>query len=125
VSDIAIKFLADDIASGVLELISPWTAAAVIASVGAFYASARGLQLGPGVEVIALTSVAANLTAIVGGILVFRDPVGTGALEITGRMLAFCLVVAGAALIPAPVRATEAPSDPSGEPGAVAPVENL
>jgi drug/metabolite transporter (DMT)-like permease len=110
VSDIAIKFLADDVASGVLELISPWTAAAVIASVGAFYASARGLQLGPGVEVIALTSVAANLVAIVGGILVFRDPVGSGALEITGRMLAFCLVVAGAALIPAPVRATEATS---------------
>ena len=78
VSDIAIKFLADDIASGVLELISPWTAAAMIASVVAFYASARGLQIGPGVDVIALTSVAANLTAIVGGILVFRDPVGTG-----------------------------------------------
>jgi hypothetical protein len=81
--------------------------AAVAASVVAFYASARGLQIGPGVEVIALTSVAANLTAIVGGILVFRDPIGTGALEITGRMLAFCLVVAGAALIPAPVRATD------------------
>ena len=61
-----------------LELISPWTAAALIASVVAFYASARGLQIGPGVEVIALTSVAANLTAIVGGILVFRDPVGYG-----------------------------------------------
>ena len=84
VSDIAIKFLADDVASGVLELISPWTVAALIASVGAFYASARGLQLGPGVEVIALTSVAANLTGIVGGILVFRDPVGTGVLEISG-----------------------------------------
>ena len=108
VSDIAIKFLVDDIASGVLELISPWTAAALIASVIAFYASARGLQIGPGVEVIAITSVAANLVAIVGGILVFRDPVGTGALEIAGRMLAFCLVIAGAALIPAPVRATGA-----------------
>ncbi len=107
VSDIAIKFLADDIASGVLELISPWTVAAMIASVFAFYASARGLQLGPGVEVIALTSVTANLTAIIGGILVFRDPIGTGALEIIGRMLAFCLVVGGAALIPAPVRATD------------------
>ena len=70
VSDIAIKFLADDIGSGVLELISPWTAAAIIASVVAFYASARGLQIGPGVDVIAITSVAANLTAIVGGILV-------------------------------------------------------
>ena len=104
VSDIAIKFLVDDIASGVLELISPWTVAALIASVVAFYASARGLQIGPGVEVIALTSVAANLVAIIGGILVFRDPIGNGALEITGRMLAFCLVVGGAALIPAPVR---------------------
>ena len=48
VSDIAIKFLADDVASGVLELISPWTAAALIASVVAFYASARGLQVGAG-----------------------------------------------------------------------------
>jgi drug/metabolite transporter (DMT)-like permease len=106
ISDIALKYLADAVQDGVLELISPWSAAALIASVGAFYASARGLQLGPGVEVIALTSVAANLTAIVGGILVFRDPVGTGAPEISGRMLAFSLVVAGAALIPAPVRAT-------------------
>jgi drug/metabolite transporter (DMT)-like permease len=105
ISDIALKYLADAVEDGVLELISPWTGAALVASVGAFYASARGLQLGPGVEVIALTSVAANLTAIVGGILVFRDPVGTGALEISGRMLAFSLVVAGAALIPAPVRA--------------------
>jgi drug/metabolite transporter (DMT)-like permease len=116
VSDIAIKFLVDDIASGVLELISPWTAAAIIASVIAFYASARGLQIGPGVEVIALTSIAANLIAIVGGILVFRDPVGSGALEITGRMLAFCLVIAGAALIPAPLRATDAPGKPGTAP---------
>ena len=113
VSDIAIKFLVDDTASGVLELASPWTLAAVIASVVAFYASARGLQLGPGVEVIALTSVAANLVAIIGGILVFRDPIGTGTLEIAGRMLAFCLVIAGAALIPAPVRATDAASGDS------------
>ena len=120
VSDIAIKFLVDDVASGLLELISPWTVAALIASVVAFYASARGLQIGPGVEVIALTSVAANLTAILGGILVFRDPVGSGALEIIGRMLAFFLVVAGAALIPAPVRATRTASDRRGRlPGPV------
>jgi hypothetical protein len=66
------------------------------------------LQIGPGVEVIALTSVAANLIAILGGILVFRDPIGAGTMEIIGRMLAFCLVVAGTALIPAPVRATTA-----------------
>lgn len=117
VSDIALEYLTDAVGNGVLELVSPWTAAALIASVGAFYASARGLQLGPGVEVIALTSVAANLVAIIGGILVFRDPVGTGALEIIGRMLAFALVIAGAALIPAPVRAADASSNVSEHPG--------
>jgi len=106
VSDIAIKYLTDAVEGGLLELISPWTFAALAASVVAFYASARGLQLGPGVEVIALTSVAANLIAIVGGILVFRDPIGAGPVEITGRMVAFCLVIVGAALMPAPMRAT-------------------
>jgi len=121
VSDIAIKFLTRVVDSGVLELISPWTLAALAASVVAFYASARGLQLGPGVEVIALTSIAANLTAIVGGILVFREPIGAGALEISGRMLAFCLVVAAAALIPGPVRATHASPGAPAEPRAPAP----
>jgi hypothetical protein len=88
----------------VLELLSPWTFAALAASVIAFYTSARSLQIGPGVEVIALTSVAANLVAIVGGVLIFRDSIGTGAVAITGRMIAFGLVIAGAALIPAPLR---------------------
>jgi hypothetical protein len=69
-------------------------------------ASARSLQIGQGVEVIALTSVAANLAAILGGILVFHEPVGSGALAIAARFLAFCLVIAGAALIPARMRAT-------------------
>jgi hypothetical protein len=114
VSDIAIKYLTDAVqGGGVLDLVSPWTFAALAASVISFYASARGLQLGPGIEVIAFTSVAANLTAIVGGILVFRDPIGTGPVAITGRMLAFALVIAGAALMPAPMRATrEASASP-------------
>jgi drug/metabolite transporter (DMT)-like permease len=106
VSDIAIKYLTGAVGDGVIGLLSPWTLTALIASVIAFYASARGLQIGPGVEVIALTSVAANLTAIVGGILAFRDPIGTGSVEIAGRMLAFGLVIAGAALMPGPMRAT-------------------
>ena len=110
VSDIALKFLTHAAQGGVLELISPWTFAALAASVVAFYASARGLQIGPGVEVIALTAVAANLTAIIGGILVFRDPIGTGPVAISGRMIAFGLVIAGAALIPAPVRAARRPA---------------
>jgi hypothetical protein len=110
VSDIALKFLTHAVGGGVLELISPWTFAAVAASVVAFYTSARGLQIGPGVEVIALTAVAANLTAILGGILVFRDSIGAGAVGITGRMIAFGLVIAGAALIPAPLRAANRPT---------------
>jgi drug/metabolite transporter (DMT)-like permease len=110
VSDIALKYLTDVVGEGVLELASPWLVVAVAASVVAFYASAAGLQLGPGVEVIALTSVAANLIAIAGGILVFRDPVGSGAVEIAARMVAFCLVIVGAALMPAPMRAARMPA---------------
>jgi drug/metabolite transporter (DMT)-like permease len=112
VSDIALKFLTHAVGDGVLEVVSPWVFAAVIASVVAFYASARGLQLGPGVDVIALTSVAANLVAIVGGILIFRDSIGAGPLAIASRMFAFCLVIVGAALIPAPLRIAPAPDGP-------------
>ncbi|HEX5621180.1 MAG TPA: hypothetical protein VFX51_22335 [Solirubrobacteraceae bacterium] len=106
VSDIALKYLTQAAPGPVLGLVSPWTLTALVAGVIAFYASARSLQIGEGVEVIALTSVAANLVAIVGGILVFHDPIGSGAVGITGRFLAFCLVIAGAALMPAPMRTT-------------------
>ena len=108
VSDIALKYLTHAVGGGVLEIISPWAIAALAASVIAFYASARGLQLGPGVEVIALTSIAANLTAIIGGILIFRDPIGAGPVAISGRLVAFSLVIMGAALMPPPMRAGRA-----------------
>jgi drug/metabolite transporter (DMT)-like permease len=105
VSDISLKFLTHAAQAGLLAgLLSPWTLAALAASVVAFYSSARSLQIGPALEVIAFTSVAANLTAISGGILVFHDPIGAGAPQIVGRMLAFCFVIAGAALMPAPTR---------------------
>jgi len=105
VSDIALKYLTGAVHVGLQGIISEWTMAALAASVLAFYASARGLQLGPGVAVIAFTSVAANLAAIMGGILVFRDPIGIGAPAIVARVIAFGLVIVGAALMPAPVRA--------------------
>ena len=113
VSDIALKYLTQASPGPVLGLVSPWTLTALVAGVIAFYASARSLQIGDGVEVIALTSVAANLTAIIGGILVFHEPIGSGALGITARFLGFCLVIAGAALMPAPMRATPAASTAS------------
>ena len=105
VSDVAIKYLTH--AHGpVFGLISPWTLTALISFVVSFYASARSLQIGLAIEVIAITSVAANLSAILGGILVFGEPIGSGAVGIIGRLLAFGLVIAGAALVPAPLRAT-------------------
>lgn len=104
VSDVAIKYLTH--APGpIFGLLSPWTLTAVTAFVVSFYASARSLQLGAPVEVIAITSVAANLAAIFGGILVFGEPIGSGALGITAHLLAFVLVIAGAAVMPAPTRA--------------------
>jgi drug/metabolite transporter (DMT)-like permease len=109
VSDIALKYLTEALRGGLDGLVSEWTLTALAASVLAFYASARGLQLGPGVAVIAFTSVAANLAAIMGGILVFRDPIGIGAPAIVARVIAFCLVIGGAAFMPAPVRAGRAP----------------
>jgi drug/metabolite transporter (DMT)-like permease len=106
ISDVALKYLTQAAPGPLLGLVSPWALTALVAGVIAFYASARSLQIGHGVEVIALTSVAANLTAILGGILVFYEPIGSGALEITARFLAFCLVITGAAVMPAPMRAT-------------------
>jgi drug/metabolite transporter (DMT)-like permease len=102
VTDISIKYLTHAAASGVAgAVLNGWIAAALAAAVVAFYASARSLQLGPAFEVIAFTSVAGNLIAISGGILVFHDSIGHGPLQITGRVIAFCLVIAGAALMPA------------------------
>jgi len=105
VSDVAIKYLTHSAHGGVLALVNPWLLAALLAMVVSFYASARSLQLGPGLEVIALTSVAANVVAISGGILVFHDPIGSGPAQIVGRLLAFCFVIVGAGLMPAPTRA--------------------
>jgi len=113
VSDVAIKYLTH--AEGALHgLLSPWTATALLAGAIAFYASARSLQVGPGVEVIALTAVAANLAAIIGGILVFDEPIGSGPLAIGARFVAFCLVILGAALMP--VQHAEEPESETSRP---------
>lgn len=102
VSDVALKALAETVPGDLAAILSPWTAVAMLASIGAFYALARSLQLGDAVEVIVLSSVAANCAAIVGGVLVFGDPVGSDALGVAARAAAFIAVIAAAALIPAP-----------------------
>jgi len=78
------------------------------AAVFSFYASARSLQIGDGVAVIAVTSVAANLSTIIAGLVVFGDRLGDDAVVIGVRLASFGLILVGAALIPAPIRAGEA-----------------
>jgi hypothetical protein len=107
VSDTAIKALTGITSAHGLTalLVSPWTLVAVCASVVAFYASARGLQDGEAVPVIAVTGTAANIAGIAGGIVVFGDPVAGGTFGVTLQALAFVLVIVASALMPAPVRA--------------------
>jgi drug/metabolite transporter (DMT)-like permease len=109
VSDVAIKALTSSVGEdGALGLVSPWLATCVVASVIAFYASARGLQKGEAVPVITLTSAAANISAISGGILVFGDPMRSDPLGVVIQSFAFVLVIVAGALTPAPLRATRA-----------------
>ncbi|MEY2441954.1 MAG: hypothetical protein QOJ46_1380 [bacterium] len=105
ISDVAIKALSGDVDSEIARLLSPWTVIIVTAAIFSFYASARSLQIGDGVAVIAVTSVAANLSTILAGLAVFGDRLGGNALIVVVRIAAFALILAGAALIPAPVRA--------------------
>jgi hypothetical protein len=107
VSDTAIKALTGiTSAHGLVALaLSPWLLVAVAASIVAFYASARGLQDGDAVPVIAVTGTAANIAGIAGGIVVFGDPMAAGPLGVTLQALAFVLVIVASALMPAPLRA--------------------
>jgi drug/metabolite transporter (DMT)-like permease len=107
VSDTAIKALTGITgAHGALGLLlSPWLLVAGAASVIAFYASARGLQDGEAVPVIAVTGTAANIAGIAGGIVVFGDPMAGSPVGVTLQAFAFVLVVVASALMPAPVRA--------------------
>jgi multidrug transporter EmrE-like cation transporter len=114
ISDVAIKALSGDL-RGPVDLLSPWSVIIVTAAVFSFYASARSLQIGDGVAVIAVTSVAANLSTILAGLAVFGDRLGNDAFVIGVRIAAFALILVGAAMIPAPVRAGEALEESAAE----------
>jgi hypothetical protein len=106
VSDVAIKALTGAVgAHGLLGLLSPWLAVTIPASVVAFYASAKSLQDGDAVPVIAVTATAANVSGILGGLLVFGDPLPSGVVGILVETLAFSLVLVAAWLTPGPSRA--------------------
>lgn len=107
---VAVKALSGKIDAGIAEiLLSPYLYVAIAGGVVAFFASARSLQIGPAVPVIAVTAIAGNASAIPAGVVVFGDPLGGEALTVVVRVVAFLLVMVAAALIPAPTRATGEP----------------
>src|SRR5436305_995735 len=114
VSDIAIKALSGLVGTaGVAGILSPWLVVCLAASVAAFYASAKGLQDGDAVPVIAITGTAANVAGIVGGFIVFGDPLPASPISLVVQCVAFILVVGAAWLMPAPVRTASPAAAPA------------
>src|SRR6476659_7664096 len=108
VCNVAVKALTGLVGhEGILGLASPWLLVAAAGSVTAFYASARSLQDGDAVAVIAITGTAANVSCIAGGIIVFGDPMPGTAVGIAVQAIAFLLVITASALTPAPVRSAQ------------------
>src|SRR3954465_7209397 len=107
VSDVAIKALTG--AGGIFEIIgSPWLAVTLMASVVAFYPPPPRRRDGEGVPVIAAPSTAANVSCILGGIVVFGDPMPGDTLGIAAQAFAFILVISAALVTPPPVQAAHA-----------------
>jgi drug/metabolite transporter (DMT)-like permease len=108
-SDVAIKALSGELGEGLVAVLAdPLAAVILVASLAGMLVSARSLQLGEAVPVIAVTSAAANVVTISAGPVVFGEPVPDDSLGLVVRVLAFALVVCAAALTPAPVRAAQA-----------------
>jgi hypothetical protein len=108
VSHVATKAIAHHSDGGPLAVLAtPFPYVVVACGVVAFFASARSLQIGDGVVVIAVTSIAGNASSMPAGVVVFGDPLGSDALTVISRLAAFVVVIVAAALIPAPSRAGE------------------
>ena len=86
-------------------LVSEWTIVAAIATAGAFFAFQRGLQRGRAVPVIVVMTSATTVVSVIGGFVVFGDPLGRTPGLVALHLLAFGLVtLAAAALAPAAER---------------------
>jgi hypothetical protein len=65
------------------------------------YATVAALQLGGAIETIGLMGLVANAIQILGGVLVFGDPLSPSPLGITLQICAFAMVCLSALLMPA------------------------
>lgn len=115
-SDVSIKALSNNLEDGVVGvLLHPLALVILVASLVGLSISARSLQVGKAVPVIAVTSAAANVLTIASGPLVFDEPVPSEGLDLALRLTAFALVILAAALTPPPVErgAGEREPDPA------------
>ena len=82
----------------------PFAFIILVLSLVGLLVSARSLQIGPVVPVIALTSTAANAVTIAAGPIVFGEPLPEDPLGLAIRLAAFALVIGAAAMTPPPMR---------------------
>jgi drug/metabolite transporter (DMT)-like permease len=104
-SDVAIKALSAHTDQGIGVLANPLALVILVLSLVGLLVSARSLQLGPAVPVIAATSATANVFTIAAGPIVFGEPMPDEPLALVVRLLAFALVIGAAALTPPPLPA--------------------
>jgi drug/metabolite transporter (DMT)-like permease len=120
VSHVSIKAISHHSDGGVFGVLAtPFPYLVLACGVVAFFVSARSLQIGDGVAVIAVTSIASNASAMPAGVIVFGDELGSSPVIIVGRVISFLVVIAAAALIPAPSRAGERAREAGRSPGRV------
>jgi drug/metabolite transporter (DMT)-like permease len=111
IADIAVKAMLGTAHTSILAaLLSVWLPVAVGAGMLAQYVSARSLQTGDAVSVTALTGVAVTIINIIGGIIVFGDPLAHGPAGTLAEALAFALICSAALLTPMPAGTARTPS---------------
>jgi hypothetical protein len=121
-SDVSIKALSDSLENdGWLVIAHPLALVIATLSLIGLTVSARSLQQGAAVPVIAATSAAANLVTIASGPIVFGEPMPDDPAGFALRIVAFALVIVAASLTPPPgageePRTPEAPPEPKPEP---------
>src|SRR3954451_2411393 len=113
-SDVSIKALSDHLDQGAFGWIHPLALVILGASLVGLAVSARSLQVGEAVSVIAVTSACANLCTITAGPAVFGEPLPSDPFELGVRLVAFALVIGASALTPPPLGETEAGTKPDG-----------
>jgi drug/metabolite transporter (DMT)-like permease len=112
-SDIAIKALSDHTSDGIAVLWNPLALVILLLSLVGLLISARSLQLGPVVPVIAITSATANVLTIAAGPIVFGEPFPNETFAVVLRVVAFVLVIGAAALTPPPLPTVDAAPEPT------------